>query len=240
MKGHVWMAVDGDLGISFEFDVGESGSGLAFWRRLAYCIVNVPVLVKLVGEQDFRIGPEVDVECEELQINAPEVRVDTGRAENPSEITLISDRYSDSGNTPRLRIFGKGKLQISGPEPVYPWAEYRTSFTIVERQDTGVVEAYKHLCRILRGFRGSNVYGGTIGRSVQWIDGVAVGRTPMANALRDDLVDTGLLRIQGSRYVLDTEKAATLGIGFTNLRGATIPDLARVYLKRFMAGYQPR
>jgi hypothetical protein len=230
VTGWVWAAESPDRNVVFRIDQIENG--LTFWRRLSYCMVDAPTLdVKLHADQEFRIGPGVFIDSASLEIIASEFRVETGQPPG-YVIVLTANAFTDGGTAPRIRVFGAGKLMVYWPNLIFPWVAYLAEIEGVLENDSTVAELYQHLRRILRGFRGSESLGG-IGRSTQYIDAVAVGRGQMANSLRDHLVETGLLRRQASRYVLDTEMAAALGLSFTDLRGNRIPDLTRKYLSDF-------
>jgi len=235
LEGYVSITESDEYSVRFAID--ELAAGILLWRRASYCFINAPDIVRLASDKEFRLGPEAYIECTIIEINASEMRVDTGNAVDGSGAVLIAGSYSDLGLAPRIRTFGRAEFLISWPSPAYPWVDYRAVFEMPEESDKLVAEVYQHLRRILRGFRGSAAFGG-IGRSVQYIDSVAVGQSKVANSLRDYLVETGLLSKGGSRYVLDTAKAADLGLSFTNLRTNTLLQLTRPYLEAFARRYE--
>lgn len=238
LEGFVWQA----SGDGARFLVDDLEKGISFWRRVSYCFINSSQLVRLQSDGDFWLGPDCYIECDRLELSASEIRVDTGLLphdesnEDGGGVSLIARSYTDSGVIPRLRQFGRGDLMISWPDVAYPWATYRATFETSNTDDDyyRVHEAYLHLRRILRGFRGSSAFRGTIGRSVQYINGVVVGQSALAYDLLQYLVETQLLRIQGNRYTLDTDKAGELGLSFNNLKTNIITKATREYLEQFL------
>jgi hypothetical protein len=236
VEGWVWLAESPELSVHFE--IGNPDKGISFWRRLSYCLINAPLTgLRLSSDQEFRFGPEAYIESRRLEINAREFRVDTGQTGDGLGTVLVAETFSDAGSVPRVRVYGRGEFLISWPNPVFPWIDYRADLDRPAEDDAVVAELYQHFRRILRGFRGSESRGG-IGRSVHYIDAVAVGRSQLPNALLDHLIETGLLKRQSTRYVLDTDKAAALGLSFEDLRGSKIPDLTRPYLEGFASAYR--
>lgn len=226
IQGFVWPDDDGSPILRFNI----TGELLTFWRRASYLVVRAPLDVEFLGVQDFRLGPDIAVEARSVTFGTADVLIAAGEDQ---EVTISAERYADRGAPPRLRVRGESHVGVYWPNLRFPWTAYDDLGPVEPDSDAVIERLYRHLRRILRGFRGSSVRGGTIGRSAHWIDPVAVGSLPEAKALRDDLVATKLLRIVGTRYVLETDRAAELGLDYTSLRTHAVPAAAKQYLQDF-------
>lgn len=120
---------------------------------------------------------------------------------------------------------------------MYPWIEYAYDNPKDDDADPAELRAaYQFLCRILKWFHGGG-YGG-LTRSRKLIENTSVtGDARMAIALRQFLLERGVLSLDHGLYRLNLGQVSDLGINWNDIRRRAATEPVRHFLTEFLATY---
>lgn len=221
-----------------EIRLTETQRGLWFWRRLERATIDVDCNVSIgTSEHDFILGPDVELECNQLKFDSRSVSILTVRNGNEGEGVVLRAHIIDG--QPRLNIYGpKEKFLVFGSNLRHPWAQWRTTEPPVEPPDEEVRKAFVDLRRLFRRFRARGY--GQLGRHVDFIDKFTVGQ----NSARQDLLGYCIKRKivfkDGQLYKLDPKAIDELGINLTHLHNGIFTQKLAAFLSEFIKDSQIR
>lgn len=234
---NIVVQVDGD-GASWipEIRLTETQRGLWFWRRLERATVDVDCNVSIgTSEYDFILGPDVELECNQLKFDSRSVSIRAGRNGNDGEEVVL--RAQVINGPTRLNLYGpKEKLLVFGSNLKHPWAQWWTTEPPVEPPNEVVRKAFADLRRLFRRFRAHGY--GDLGRHSDVILKYAVGENPTRQNLLDYCKKRKIMFEDGKLFKLDSRVIDELGINLTHLRNGIFTQKLAVFLSEFIKEQQ--
>lgn len=208
---------------------------IRFWRALARALITVQSDAQLgLGVTEFRLGPDVELECGSLTCSAKMLRVlANGGGGQDGGVVIVARNYA--GDPPsKIQVYapaGKQGLSVRWEGMTYPWVQYRLSREDEPEPDRAISGAYKHLSRFLKWFR-SHKYG-DLARHHELIEKFAVGGTAEGRRLLEFCVRERLILREGTMYRLNAVKVQEIGIHWVELRDRRLGEGVRRFLRKF-------
>jgi hypothetical protein len=224
--------------VSFKIAGEQDRKSVRFLRRLSNAVVSVsrPVILGTDGGT-FVLGPDVDLQCDSVQVAANSVRIQLGQHEEddpPLDVRLEAAHYDSSIGPPRLSVYGNGRLGVRWDPTVYPWVPYALEDEQPREDDRELIEPARYLMRLLKWFRGGGFGGLSSPRKL--IDNPAVtGDAPLATDLRHFMLARDIIKIDGGLYRLDLAKMQELGISWVDVRARVMSEGSRRFLREFLS-----
>lgn len=215
----------------------EESEPIVVWRRLRDAFIDVRCPVRLgIRGVPFSIGPNVELQCGRLTVDASEFRVFTDRLEGTAttaeEVLIEADQYLGSHPEPRIRRYGEGWFGVWWPDLTYPWVGHQGRRSGLAGADPRLAGALTQLRRILRRFRMHAGIGISAGTAL--VNNVAVGHTQDDALLLEYLLERGILRTYGRLYVLDSAGGDRVGLNWASIHRPEPDDPILNFLGKFL------
>ena len=226
--------------VNFVIDTSH-GYEIAFLRILRNAFITYPGSVTIGdGKPDFRIGPAVELHVDTLKIGSQSLTVGGPTVLRPEEeeddsVILQASTCATPVMTDRPNVYGNQGFFVKWPDSRrFPWWEYPLP-DIEDDPDSNeyLTPVYHRFKAIARTFRSHGR--GQLARTNQKIDDERVTRGPVGEALLRQLIEDGILVLDGQRYFWIPSRADTLlGVSWQHIRQGQIPDALKGYLVRFI------
>lgn len=217
--------------------VSATNGRVRFWRALARAVISVQSDVQLgLGIPEFRLGPDVELECRELTCSAKMLRVlaNPSRGDDDAGVVLVARSYAGDPPT-KIQVHapaGNQGLSVRWEGMTYPWVQYKLLKGDEPEPDQAITNAYKHLSRFLRWFQ-SHKYG-ELARHHELIEKFAVGGTVEGTRLLQFCISERLILREGPMYRLNPTRVEELGIHWVDLRNRRLQPSVSAFLRRFI------
>ena len=217
----------------------RSDTRITFGRQLRDAAIIVPCVVILgTNAQEFTIGPRVDVRSRLLEINTSVLLVASDKGSRAdiqpesADVVLEADGYSGSVSRPPV---ARGTLRVSWPgAAAFPWTDFCTAIDKEILQDKDLHQAYRRFRRIVMTLRSHSR--GQLARYRAKIEHSRVLQGPLGESLLTKLLDDGVLKLEGRKYVWVPATAdSVVGISWHDLRLGRSSETLNRYLRDFLA-----
>ena len=213
----------------------SNNATISFRKTLRDALVRVPCSVELgSGASEFRIGPNVTVQCKSLILDVRHLTVDTHsrRPDITEGAVLLEAQECVSAVVDRPTV--RGELQISWPGGnAYPWNEFYSPESGPSFRNSAVAAAYRRFRRIVMTLRSHSK--GSLARYRHKIEHQRVLQGALGEALLNQLRRDKVLQLDDKFYHWNPERAAALvGISWQDLRRRQTSDLLTAYLESFL------
>lgn len=209
--------------------VVDADNPVVFRQHLRHALLHVDgKLVLGSSGRDFEVE-DVQAVSREIEIRASGL---IARCYAAEPVELKADKYLQASPGLSVTKRGEGVLSVNWPgAQTYPWIQYYQQATTTEPIDR--IQAMLALSQILTWFRRDKYE--QFARASILINNVAVGESPVRQAMLDYLEQQNILQTQGALYVLDDDRAKAVGINWMALRQRSISDRLAVFLDQFVA-----
>lgn len=218
--------------------VSSTNGRVRFWRALARAVISVQSDVQLgLGIPEFRLGPDVELECRELTCSAKMLRVLASRGGGDGEdagVVLVASTYAGDPPT-KIQVHapaGNQGLSVRWEGMTYPWVQYKLAMGDEPEPDHAITNAYKHLSRLLKWFR-SHKYG-ELARHHELIEKFAVGGTEEGRRLLEFCISERLILREGAMYKLNPSRVEKVGVHWVDLRDRRLQPSVAAFLRKFI------
>lgn len=209
-----------------------------FRKTLRDALIRVPCGVELGhGASEFRLGPNVTVQCKSLILDVQHLTVDTHsrRPDITEGAVLLEAQECISAVMARPTV--RGGLQISWRGGnAYPWNEFYSPESGPSFRNSAVAAAYRRFRRIVLTLRSHSK--GSLARYRHKIESQRVLQGALGEALLNQLRTDKVLQLDNKFYHWNPERAAALvGISWQDLRRRHTSELLTAYLESFLRSH---
>jgi hypothetical protein len=221
--------------VTHEFTIVERTGILSFFRQLKDAQISSSRKVLLGGSTDeFELGPAVDIECAELELAASGLVVRAAPGADREEDQVLLDARKFTTRISRRPIV-RGRFIARWPgSNAYPWTDFSTGESLPIEDQRGLHSVYIRFCRIVTTLRSHSK--GSLARYRGKIEHRRVLKNEMGKALLKQLLDDGILVLEGDFYHWVPERAAALlRISWHRMRNRDVTPEMKNYFSKFIA-----